>query len=208
MQETRQHILEILKEHGQATVDDIVTELQQRRGAITAVTVRHHLNRLHEDKLISAPELRRRSTPGRPQHVYMLTDKAKDYFPDNYQPLTAALLEELTSHLPPSTINVILEGTASRMAQDARIAAGSLPQRLDQVVDYLNRHGYDARWQPHEEGYVLETANCPYHHMSEPDRALCEMDMHFVTSLLGVIPRLLSRVSEGGERCAYLIPAG
>ncbi|MCB9454849.1 MAG: DeoR family transcriptional regulator [Anaerolineaceae bacterium] len=206
MQETRQHILEILKEHGQATVDDIVAELQQRRGAITAVTVRHHLNRLHEDGLITAPELRRRSTPGRPQHIYMLTEKAKDFFPDNYQPVTTALLKELSNHLPTSTINVILEATASRMAQDACIGADSLPQRLDQVVEYLNQHGYDASWQPHAEGYALETANCPYHEVSEPNHVLCSMDMHFVASLLGVVPRLLSRASEGAEKCAYLIP--
>ena len=81
MQETRQHILEILREIGQATVDDVVRALCERRGEITAVTVRHHLTRLQEDGLITAPELRHRNTPGRPQHVYKLTEKAQQHFP-------------------------------------------------------------------------------------------------------------------------------
>ncbi|MCB9451810.1 MAG: ArsR family transcriptional regulator [Anaerolineaceae bacterium] len=206
MQETRRYILEILKEQGQATVDDIVAELQKRRGAITAVTVRHHLNRLHDENLITAPELRRRTTPGRPQHVYTLTEKARDFFPDNYQPLATALIEELSTQLPPSTINVILEGTATRMAQEAGIKAESIQQRLDKVVDYLNIHGYEASWKPHEEGYTLETSNCPYHQIDNPQHMLCEMDMRFVASLLGIVPRILSRSSEGADRCAYLIP--
>ena len=58
----------------------IVEELQKRRGNITAVTVRHHLTRLQEEQLITAPQLRHRSAPGRPQHVYMITEEAKEYF--------------------------------------------------------------------------------------------------------------------------------
>src|SRR4030095_8036404 len=112
MQDTRQHILDILKEHGEATVDDIVVELQKRRGNITAVTVRHHLTRLQDEQLITNPQLRHRSAPGRPQHIYMLTEQAHDYFPNNYQPLATKLLESLSEVLPPNQVNVILEGVA------------------------------------------------------------------------------------------------
>jgi predicted ArsR family transcriptional regulator len=100
MQPTRQHILEILKESGEATVDEIVTALSERIGDITAVTVRHHLEILRGDGLVSAPAVRRRTTPGRPQHVYSLTDKALELFPNNYRNLAEELLFQLKSHLP------------------------------------------------------------------------------------------------------------
>lgn len=65
MQETRRHILESLKQRGQATVDELVIDLRQRRGdQITAVTVRHHLTRLEEDGLITQAAPRPRTTPG------------------------------------------------------------------------------------------------------------------------------------------------
>ena len=206
MQETRQYILNILKERGEATVDDIVADLRKRRGAITAVTVRHHLARLQEEDLITTPQLRHRNAPGRPQHVYTLTDAAKEYFPNNYRPLAAHLVEQLVTHLPPRQINVILEGVAERMAADADVGDLPLPERLDLVVDYLNQHGYTARWEHHPEGYLLQTTNCPYHHIANNNPALCEMDMRLVASLLGVVPRLQSRMSRGDSACAYVIP--
>ena len=103
MQETRQIILEILKDVGQATVDEIVTELKQRRGNITAVTVRHHLNHLQRERLISSPKLKHRTTPGRPQHVYELTDKAEGLFPNNYQRLAAGLIQQIGDTTAPGT---------------------------------------------------------------------------------------------------------
>jgi predicted ArsR family transcriptional regulator len=207
MQETRRYILEILKERGEGTVEDIVGELRKRRGdSITAVTVRHHLTRLQEDDLITTPQLRHRSAPGRPQHVYTLTEAAIQHLPGNYQPLAASLVEELREQLPPSQINVILEGVADRMVVEAHIPQMPLSERLKLVVDYLNQHGYNAQWESHDEGYILRTSNCPYHHIANGDMALCEMDMRLVAGLLGVVPRLMSRLSQGDTSCAYIIP--
>ena len=83
-----------------------------------------------------------------------------------------------------------------------------MPERLDCVVSYLNTHGYNAQWETHDEGYVLRTTNCPYHHIAETTQTLCEMDMRLIASLLGgIVPRLLERMSGGGASCAYLVPA-
>lgn len=206
MQQTRRYILEILREHGQATVDDIVDALRQRRGNITAVTVRHHLSRLQEAHLITAPELRHRETPGRPQHVYALTEQGKNVFPTNYQTLATELLKQMRQHLPPEGVNVILQGVADSIAEDADIPDVPISQRLDMAVDYLNQHGYDAHWDTRPDGYVLYTANCPYPHIAAVDESCCNMDMRLVSSLIGIVPRLLSRLSAGDANCAYIIP--
>jgi predicted ArsR family transcriptional regulator len=207
MQETRQHILEILRSSGQATVDDIVEELRKKRGDdITAVTVRHHLNLLQQEELITLPQLRHRSTPGRPQHVYALTEKARAHFPNNYQHFAATLLEQLKAQLPPEGVNVILEGVATSMAQEANVGDVPLSERLQLAVQYLNDHGYAATWEDHTDGYILHTRNCPYHHLAHDNEALCDMDMRLVSNMIGVVPRLLSRISEGEPTCTYLIP--
>jgi predicted ArsR family transcriptional regulator len=208
MQETRRYILDILRVRGQATVDDIVTELQKRRGKITAVTVRHHLMRLQEEDLITTPELRRRTTPGRPQHMYSLTQKAQEHFPNNYQRLAATLLDQMSKHLPPEGVNVILEGVALGMAEDAHIPALPLPQRLEMVVSFLNDHGYEANWEQGTDGYILHTCNCPYHQINvDTNHSLCDMDMRFVSSLLGIVPRRIASMTAGDATCSYLIPA-
>jgi predicted ArsR family transcriptional regulator len=207
MQQTRRHILDILKERGEATVDDLVLELRKRRGDnITPVTVRHHLNELLKEQLVMTPQFRHRSAPGRPQHVYVLTNEAKAFFPNNYQTLAANLIAQVNENLPSRTINVIIEGVADGMAAQANIPEKPIAERLDAVVMYLNTHGYNASWEKHPDGFILRTLNCPYHHISQTTQLLCEMDMRMIASLLGVVPRLQSRMSDGDAMCAYLIP--
>lgn len=208
MQETRRHIIEILKNLGSATIEQIVQELKNRRGEITPVTVRHHLNRLQQEGFVAIPEVKHRDQPGRPQHSYTLTQRAFSMFSNNYQRLAIGLIAELKEQLPADHINVILEGVADGMASEAQIYPNQpISERLDAVVLYLNEHGYEAEWEAQESGFILRTRNCPYHQIAHQSELTCRLDMHLVSRLLGVVPRLLSRVSDGDPACAYWIPA-
>jgi predicted ArsR family transcriptional regulator len=208
MQDTRRHILEILKSSAEATVDEIVEGLRERRNDyITPVTVRHHLKILQDEGLIDSGKMRHRAAPGRPQHVYVLTERGVAYFPGNYQRLVETLLRQLECQLPADGVNVILEGVAANMAENAAIPQASIEERLKAVIEYLNRSGYEARFEPTENGYVLATHNCPYHHLARESESLCQMDMRLIANLLGVVPRLMSRISQGDDSCSYFIPA-
>lgn len=211
MQETRRRILDILKQRKQATVDDIVIQLRSHdEKHITAVTVRHHLGVLFEEGYVTEPELRHRNTPGRPQNVYMLTEKAHGLFPNNYSRLVTALMGQIEKHLPPNGINVVFEGVAAEMAaemgDDGSLDGLSYEQRLDMVVGYLNERGYEADWETGQDGYMLHTRNCPYHAVAQTTDTLCTMDMRLITSLVGVVPRRIARLSSGDEACTYLFP--
>jgi len=209
MQETRRQILEILRDRETATVDDIVADLEALRGSITSVTVRHHISKLQEDGLVDSAQMRHRSTPGRPQHVYSLTDLGNSHFPNNYPELATNLLRKMRETLPEKQVNVIIEGVADDMAIEANIPReGSMRKRLDSVVEYLNNHGYEANWDIHKEGFLLVTGNCPYHTISRDDEnhTLCQMDMRLISQMLGVVPRKMSQISDGDEHCTYLIP--
>lgn len=210
MQQTRQHILEILRERGEATVDELVKALHTRiKHNITGVTVRHHLDVLRSEELVTEPKVRRSGAPGRPQYVYALTDKARAQFPNNYHHLLQHLFQQLKARLDESQVNVLLEGVADQMAAESGLPElGVIPitARLDHVVNYLNAHGYQASWESVPEGYILRTRNCPYHHLTDEHRELCAMDMRLISGLLGIVPRNIGRISESDESCAYLIP--
>src|SRR3954469_11436672 len=138
MQETRRLILEVLRSRGEATVDEVVAALTERiNHDITAVTIRHHLDILRSEDLVTAPVVRRRNTPGRPQHVYALTEKALEYFPNNYQNLAANLLDQMKSVLPQAQVNVIFEQMADKMLAGAGVQGTSVEARLDSAVVYL-----------------------------------------------------------------------
>lgn len=207
LQETRRHILEILKERGECTVDDIVAALSARlHRQITTVTIRHHLERLRAEDLVQPPQIRRRSTPGRPQYVYALTARALEYFPSNYAGLADNLLEQLKRTLPPNQVNVIMEGMADAMATTARIPNAPMPVRLDYVVQYMTEQGYVASWEKTEDGYILSTSNCPYERIAGSHEEICGFDLRLVSSMLGVVPRMVNRLREGSEACQYHIP--
>jgi predicted ArsR family transcriptional regulator len=201
MQTTRKAILDYLKEKGQATVDELAEVLD-----LTSVTVRHHLDILRTEGLVSEPIVRHRNSRGRPQHVFALTEQASQHFPKNYNQLASAVLEELKSHNP-QLVNVIFEGVALRLsAETPKFAAGEpWPQRLEQAVQFLNERGYVARWEQTNQGYLVHTSNCPYEALAAAHPELCQMDMVLIGNLLGVIPQRVSRLADGATSCAYLV---
>ena len=203
MQETRQAIMNILKERGQVTIEELRDELK-----LTPATVLHHLNILRGEGLVDMSGLKRHQTPGRPQHVYALTERASDYCPKNYVEFADLTLREIGDRAGLDELDSIMRGVARRMAADVpQPAPGEpMPQRLDRVVNLLNQKGYLARWELTDQGYLIHTANCPYqalaHWRSEP----CVMDVALMIELLGVTPQRIAWMASGDNTCTYLVP--
>jgi DeoR family suf operon transcriptional repressor len=199
LQSTRGRILNILKEHGQATVDDLSQEL-----GLTAVTVRHHLDVLRGDGLIAPPIVRRRKTPGRPQYVYSLAERAGSIFPKRYEHLAQLMLEEVRACLPPDEVAQMMERIGKRIARQAHLPRqGSFEDRLSAVVEFLNDLGYMAHWERDGGGYLLHAINCPYEKVSRHDQEICDIDLALLTQLLGVSPERVAWTAWGDSHCIY-----
>jgi predicted ArsR family transcriptional regulator len=202
LQSTRERILNILKERGQATVDGLSQEL-----GLTAVTVRHHLDILRGEGLIASPLIHRRKTPGRPQYVYTLADKATSFFPKRYGQLTNLILDELRSHLSPAEMDQLMRDIGERIASQVNLSRkDGFETRLIAATDFLNELGYMARWEQQTDGdYALHVANCPYEAVSHQDQQICTIDMTLLTRLLGTSPQRVSWSAQGDQDCSYLI---
>jgi len=205
MQATRQRILEILKERHTATVEELAKELE-----LTPVTIRHHLDILRSEGLVQAPQVKRRDTPGRPQHVYGLTEAADAYFPKNYAGFTDMMLREMRDQVEPEKMRSILDGVATRMVNKAPAATPNetLPQRMERIVKFLNTQGYDASWETAEGGCLLHAHNCPYHDVARENVEPCVMDASMITQLAGVAPQRVQWAFSGGNMCTYFIRNG
>jgi predicted ArsR family transcriptional regulator len=209
MQQTRRHILEILKERKEATIDEIVSELSDRIGKITAVTVRHHLEILRGDGLVGSPTVRRRSAPGRPQYIYTLTERAADIFPNNYQGLASGLLEQIKGQLPAEKVSEILGGIANDMIAAAMVPDAPIEIRLDHVVAFLNNNGYTASWSRERNGHTLSVINCPYEQISCSNAEVCQMDKRLIEGLVGAPAQRVSwRWEDERDACVYIIENG
>lgn len=202
LQPTRYRILEIIKEQGDVTVAELAQRLD-----MAPVSVRHHLDVLQAENLIETPRVRRRGTVGRPEQIYVLTEAAEQFFPSNNQNLAVTLIAELKGVLSPAQLNAVFERMADKLAAEAGPLAeiSLVEQRLENAVEFLNDRGYLARWQREGDAFVVFNLNCPYAGVADQHRELCRMDHRLLSQLLGNVPVPMTRLSEGGCRCAYAL---
>jgi len=208
MQKTRERILYILKMRGAATVEELSEEL-----GLTPVTIRHHLDVLNREGLISSPEPLRKPGPGRPQYLYRLTEAASHLFPKHYDLLAMELLSEVAESVSSEELDRILDRIAQRIADRAGIRRDAdLAERLRATVGFLNENGYMASTDEDGAGRVLlHIANCPYERVAKHRFEPCALDARVLTLLLGYEPpRITSSVSAEGNRCTYVVsgPSG
>lgn len=144
LHETRQRIIDYLKEKGEATVDELAG-----RVGLTPMAVRYHLNVLQGDNLITAPAVQQPKGRGRPRQVYRLTEAADDLFPVDYCGLTGYLLDELTVRLGCEGIQDLLSSIALRLAKEAPPVKRNqtIEERLDEVIVFLEQKGFVVDWE-------------------------------------------------------------
>jgi len=202
VQPVRRRITEILRENGSATVAELARELNMAQ-----VSVRHHLDILVGEDLVTVAGVKRQSGAGRPSLVYTLTPNAHKVFPQRHDALASDLLAELKTVLPHSQVQQILLRIGEKNAQVAppSLADQTLEKRLDQVTSFLCERGYEARWEKHEDHYEVHACNCPYAGVSDKHPELCTMDQAMMEYLLPGAIRLQSRATDGAAHCTYIV---
>lgn len=220
MHAVRKHILEILKEQNNgATVAELAEHLE-----MAPVSVRHHLDILQGDNLICVDRLERKGNVGRPQQIYMLTEEATAYFPNNFAALAGKLVEQIKQMLPPDQVPCAFRSMAQEMAAECAGLAPdmAISDRLAQITDFLNERGYLARWEEvpaegtpmadadsRQKGwtgeFLLHKYNCPYVGVSSDHRELCMMDQTLINELTGCACERVASLAEGSSCCTYRI---
>ena len=202
MQSTRQEILSILREEKQATVEDLAQRLE-----LTPMTIRHHLNVLQAQNLVTASKVRRSKKVGRPRLIYTLTDAADDLFPSGYGELARRLVSEVKETMGEEETRALFRRIAADLAAEAPPPGKdqSFEDRLDQVSEFLEEQGFLSRWEKTDEGYVLTNVNCPYRRVSREHSEVCILDTELLERLLDVEPQRRESMRAGGTACSFLL---
>ena len=173
MHATRRAILEYLRQHPGATVNDLARALE-----MTPANVRHHLAILKAQGLVEAMQTRFRYGHGRPPKHYRLTDAAQ---PMHLEPLTRALLDYIHEEGPQ-----VLADVARRMcASFPTPLRGNLRERVQQALTILQGWHYAPRWEAHHEGPRILFSQCPFGALARDYPSLCQLDAHLLSLMLG-----------------------
>lgn len=200
MHPTRKTILETLKRQRYATVSELAEQL-----ALAPVSVRHHIDLLIGDGLVSTPRVRRAPGAGRPQQVYALTPEADAYFPNQYQQLAGDSLEALKQILTPEQLQETLRHLARHAATQmpAPREGQDHEDALAAVSAFLDERGYMAEVETGPDALVLHTCHCPYSGLVARHPELCLLDLLFIGALTGEAPERVAHIPAGDARCSY-----
>lgn len=200
MQETRQQILEILKNRNQATVDELACALD-----LTPMTVRHHLNILEERNLVNADL--HRGKVGRPYHVYHLTPAADELFPKAYHLLAERVLAKIKEQYGADEARALLQAVANEMAapHQAQLADQPMKARLVRLEEVLQSEGFRARVVGNGEPHAIEVCNCAYRHVAAQHPEVCELDHTLMEDILGRPLERVKHAPAGDDCCRYVV---
>ena len=170
MRSTRLLVLQNLRKMGQATASQLADQV-----GVKTVNVRHHLNALQAEGLVSMEE--ERQQVGRLRHVYRLTQKAHDLFPQKYHRLVELLLAQIKKDFPPEMVEALINSLADEMADEMRAEFEDLPQeeRMVHLIEVLTQEGFLAKWQQTDDGLQLVKYHCPYYRVSQHHPEVCQI---------------------------------
>lgn len=197
--EARRQILKILKRRGPLPVDAIAEALE-----ITVSGARQHLTGLERDGVVTYRRIRQ--GPGRPRHLYQLTDMGDALFPRRYADLAAELLDDLRNMDPEALERLFARRVRRRLEEvEQGVQAVDLPERLEQLVGMLEDEGYMPQVEEQEGGrFLLIMRNCVVRALAERFRGACASEMAFLRRALpGMDVERVAHVLNGRPCCAY-----
>lgn len=209
---TKQDILQHLLERGQATAQELAESLE-----ISPQAVRRHLKDLETEDLIEYQTVQ--VGMGRPQHVYRLSRKGRDRFPNSHGKFAASLLDTMAETLGYEQVNAILRKQWERKALEYRdrVGLGSLQERVTNLVEFRRAEGYMAECYPIDAEnadaetsprFILTEHNCAISDVAESFPSICghELEM-FAAVLPDCTVERTHWIVNGEHRCGYLITA-
>ncbi|MCU0546513.1 MAG: iron-sulfur cluster biosynthesis transcriptional regulator SufR [Oscillatoriaceae cyanobacterium Prado104] len=211
---TKQDILQYLLKEGQGTALELAESLD-----ISPQAIRRHLKDLEGEGLIQYQS--HQSGMGRPQHIYELTARGRDRFPNRYGDFAVSFLDTLAETVGREQVMTILQKQWERKAMEYRrlVGAGSLQERMTQLVELRRAEGYMAECYPAEsiedgncdrtasgDRFVFMEHNCAISNVAETFPSVCgnELEM-FAAVLPDCHVERTHWIINGEHRCGYSV---
>jgi predicted ArsR family transcriptional regulator len=188
------------------TIDELATAL-----GITDNAVRSHLSSLERDGLVRQSGVRR--SVGKPAYVYDVTPATEQLFPTAYGPVLGYLLDAMSEHLSPPTIDSLLGEVGARVVAASGSAAQpgrSDADRVQRAVSVLEGLGGIVEIQ--DDGAAsgqarIRTVSCPLALAVRSHPEVCRMIEAALADVVG------SSVTEccdraGRPHCGFAIALG
>jgi len=198
---TRRNLLLAIRRRGEASADDLATD-----SGITLSAVRQQLAVLSGDGLIEHRQVL--SGPGRPRHLFRLTEQAIELFPDLYRPLVLGLLRMFAGD-PADFATIWDQLSAESQAELVRRTAGRpLADRVAEVARMAGELGFiaEADVLP-DAAHVIRILSCPLAEIARHYPYVCQAELRSFEQATGGEVQNVANVTTGAPFCEYIIRA-
>ena len=201
---TKQDILEYLLKQDRAIAQDLATVMD-----ISPQAVRRHLKDLQTEGLIAYQSVS--SGTGRPQHIYQLSQKGRDRFPNQYDRFAISFLDTLVENLGYEQAAKMLHHHWQKKSIDYRekLGNGVLRDRVARLVELRRQEGYMADYHAvdgQNDRFILTEHNCAISQVAASFPAVCGHELEMFAAALADCQVERTHWIVGGEhQCGYLI---
>ncbi len=199
---TKEKILQILKKDNEISIKDIMEYF-----TISEVAVRRHLNDLIRQGFVKEKIIKQ--DIGRPYHLYTLTGKGHDTFPNQYEELPVELLEDLEELQGADAVSELLLQRKKREEKElvSRLNTDNFDEKVLSMLDILEEKGYMLDYQKTAAGdYEIRNFNCPIYNLASNYVEVCQNEKDIYT---GLFPKSnvisTSCMTKGGKYCCWTV---
>ncbi len=200
----RQLLKLLLKDKSGLTVDKLSKGLKITRNA-----VRQHLAALERDGLIAQGATR--PSGGRPQQIYVLTDKGKEIFPRHYSWFAQLVIEGIKREHGAEGLSERLSEIGSSVAEQLRTQNPGLKtrgQKVERLAAIMDQLGYNA-WNASaaNKAQVIEADNCVFHELAIKNPEICHFDLAMMGTFTDSKVDHQECMARGGNVCRFKFTA-
>ncbi|MFQ3581740.1 MAG: ArsR family transcriptional regulator [Chloracidobacterium sp.] len=199
--DTREKIVFLLKTRAPLSVEDLATEL-----STSGVNVRRYLEVLDRDGLVESTIQRRER--GRPVHLYRLTRRADELFPQAYDVLSVEILQQIEQRFGREVVTSILRSRADTITAriKPRLSGKPLKKRVEAFARSFEEMGYLVRVETGSaEEYIVVMHHCPVLLIARDFPEVCDGDCVIASESLDAEVTRQCALSEGASCCRFII---
>jgi predicted ArsR family transcriptional regulator len=193
----KQLLQRLIKNKTGMTVDEFSQELKITRNA-----VRQHLAALESDGLVALGATR--PSGGRPEQLYVLTEKGKEVFPRHYSWFAQLIVESVKTEHGAKGLHKRLAAMGAGIAAQLRTQNPGLKtraQKVERLTAVMDQLGYNAGAA--DKAPVIEADNCVFHELAMKNPEICRFDLAMMGAFTDSKVEHQECMARGGNVCRF-----
>ena len=194
----------LLKNKAGMTADELSEGLNITRNA-----ARQHLAALETDRLVAKGATR--PSGGRPEQLYLLTDKGRELFPRHYSWFAELLIESIKATAGEEGLHDRLREMGMQVAAQLRNQHPELTtheEKVQKLSEIMEQLGYNARSTVNAGAEpMIEADNCIFHHLAVRNPNVCQFDLALMSAFTDSEVDHQECMAKNGNVCRFKLRA-